>query len=49
MTKQRNKQTNRKTQMAKKKKGKTSEADSFRNTKIKISYTPEDGHICRNM
>jgi hypothetical protein len=31
------------------KKAKTSEADSFRNMKIKISYTPEDGHIGRNM
>jgi uncharacterized protein YneR len=31
------------------KKAKTREADSFRNTKIKISYTPEDGHIGRNM
>jgi hypothetical protein len=33
----------------KKIKGKTSEADSFRNMKIKIFYTPEDGHIGRNM
>jgi hypothetical protein len=28
---------------------KTSEADSFRNTKIKTFYTPEDGHVGRNM
>jgi hypothetical protein len=28
---------------------KTSEADSFRNTKIKTSYTLEDGHVDRNM
>jgi hypothetical protein len=26
-----------------------SEADSFENKKRKISYTPEDGHIGRNM
>jgi hypothetical protein len=32
-----------------KKKQKTSEADSFRNMKVKISYTPEDGHVGRNM
>jgi hypothetical protein len=33
-----------------KKKGKkSSEADSFRNLKVKISYTPEDGHVGRNM
>jgi hypothetical protein len=25
------------------------EADSFRNIKVKISYTPEDGHVGRNM
>jgi hypothetical protein len=31
------------------KKAKTSEADSFRNIKIKISFTLEDGHIGRNM
>jgi hypothetical protein len=34
--------------IAKNKKAKTSGADSFRNMKIKISYTPEDGHIGRN-
>jgi hypothetical protein len=34
---------------AKKKKKETSEADSFRNIKVKISYTPEDGHVGRNM
>jgi hypothetical protein len=28
---------------------KTSEADPFRNTKIKTSYTLEDGHVGRNM
>jgi hypothetical protein len=28
---------------------KTSEADSFRNMKVKISYTLEDGHVGRNM
>jgi hypothetical protein len=28
---------------------KTSEADSFRHMKIKISYTPADGHVGRNM
>jgi hypothetical protein len=28
---------------------KTSEADSFRNIKIKASYTLEDGHVGRNM
>jgi hypothetical protein len=33
----------------KKKKQKTSEADSFRNIKIKISYTPEDGLIGQNI
>jgi hypothetical protein len=33
----------------KKKMAKTSEADSFRNMKIKISYTLEDGHVGRNM
>jgi hypothetical protein len=27
----------------------TSEADSFRHMKIKISYTSEDGHVGRNM
>jgi hypothetical protein len=27
----------------------TSEADSFRNTKIKASYTLEDGHAGQNM
>jgi hypothetical protein len=48
------KKNNRKTQMEKrdhvqKKKTKTSEADSFRNMNIKISCTPEDGRICRNM
>jgi hypothetical protein len=32
-----------------KKRQKTSEADSFRNIKIKISYTLEDGHMGRNM
>jgi hypothetical protein len=32
-----------------KEKQKTSEADSFRNMKIKISYTLEDGHVDRNM
>jgi hypothetical protein len=32
-----------------KKKAKTSEAYSFRHMKIKISYTPEDGHVGRNM
>jgi hypothetical protein len=26
-----------------------SEADSFRNMKVKISYTPEKGHVGRNM
>jgi hypothetical protein len=31
------------------KRAKTSEADSFRNMKIKIAYTPEDGHIGRYM
>jgi hypothetical protein len=32
------------------KKGKkTSEADSFRNMKIKISYTLKDGHVCQNI
>jgi hypothetical protein len=30
-------------------KEKTSEADSFRNMKVKIPYTPEDGHVGRNM
>jgi hypothetical protein len=40
---------NRKTQMETwKKRQKTSEAHSFRNTKIKTSYTLEDGHISRN-
>jgi hypothetical protein len=33
----------------KKKQQKTSEADSFRNMKVKISYTLEDGHVGRNM
>jgi hypothetical protein len=34
----------------KQKKGqKTSEADSFRHMKIKIYYTPEDGHVGRNI
>jgi hypothetical protein len=33
----------------KKKKAKSSEADSFRNMKIKISYTLADGHIGRKM
>jgi hypothetical protein len=28
---------------------KSSEADSFENKIRKISYTPEDGHIGRNM
>jgi hypothetical protein len=28
---------------------KKSEAESFRHMKIRISYTPEDGHIGRNM
>jgi hypothetical protein len=28
---------------------KSSEAESFRHMKIKISYTPEDGHVGRNM
>jgi hypothetical protein len=28
---------------------KTREAESFRHMKIKISYTPEDGHVGRNM
>jgi hypothetical protein len=32
-----------------KKRQKTSEADSFRNMKVKISYTLEDGHVGRNM
>jgi hypothetical protein len=32
-----------------KKAEKSSEADSFRHMKIKISYTPEDGHVGRNM
>jgi hypothetical protein len=27
----------------------TSEADSFRNMKVKTPYTPEDGHVGRNM
>jgi hypothetical protein len=36
-------------QKKKKKNAKTSEADSFRNMKIKISYTPDDGRIGRNM
>jgi hypothetical protein len=31
------------------KKVKTSEADSFRHMEIKIYYTPEDGHVGRNM
>jgi hypothetical protein len=36
--------------LAKKKaRKKASEADSFRNMKIKISYTLEDGHVGRNM
>jgi hypothetical protein len=33
----------------KKGKKKTNEAASFRNMKIKISYTLEDGHVGRNM
>jgi hypothetical protein len=28
---------------------KTSEADSFKNMRVITSYTPEDGHIGRNM
>jgi hypothetical protein len=28
-----------------KKRQKTNEADSFRNMKVKIFYTPEDGHV----
>jgi hypothetical protein len=28
---------------------KTSQADSFKNMKVKTSYTPEDGHVGRNM
>jgi hypothetical protein len=28
---------------------KTSEADSFRNMKVKTSYTHEDGHVGRNI
>jgi hypothetical protein len=32
-----------------KKRQKSSEAESFRLTKMKISYTPEDGHVGRNM
>jgi hypothetical protein len=32
-----------------KKRQKASEADSFRNIKVKISYTTEDGHVGRNM
>jgi hypothetical protein len=28
-----------------KKRQKTSEADSFRNMKVKIAYTPQDGHV----
>jgi hypothetical protein len=32
------------------KKGKkSSEAESFKHTKIKISYTPEDGYVGGNM
>jgi hypothetical protein len=31
------------------KKKKNGEADSFRNMKLKISYTLEDGHVGRNM
>jgi hypothetical protein len=31
------------------KKQKTSEADSFRNMKVKIPYTLEDGHVGRKM
>jgi hypothetical protein len=31
------------------KRQKASEADSFRNMKVKISYTHEDGHVDRNM
>jgi hypothetical protein len=33
----------------KKKRQKSSEAESFRNMKIKISYTLEDGHVGGNM
>jgi hypothetical protein len=33
----------------KKKRQKTSEEDSFRHMKKEISYTPEDGHVGRNM
>jgi hypothetical protein len=33
----------------KKQKKKSSEAESLRHMKIKISYTPEDGHVGRNM
>jgi hypothetical protein len=30
-------------------KEKNSKADSFRHMEIKIYYTPEDGHVDRNM
>jgi hypothetical protein len=33
----------------KKRQKKSSEAESFKHMKIKISYTPEDGHVGRNM
>jgi hypothetical protein len=32
-----------------KKEKKIGEADSFKNMKVKISYTLEDGHVGRNM
>jgi hypothetical protein len=35
--------------MCKKRQKKNSEADSFMNMKIKISYTHEDGHVGQNM
>jgi hypothetical protein len=38
-----------KTPAVRKKGKKTSEADSFRHMEIKIYYTPEDGHVGRNM
>jgi hypothetical protein len=51
--KQYRKITNRKVQSEttweKKSRKKSSEAESFRHMKIKISYTPEDGHVGRNM
>jgi hypothetical protein len=46
-TKIRKKNTNGNTQ--KKRQKKNSEADSFRNMKVKISYTHEDGHVDRNI